>query len=258
MGCPRTRLTGTVFSHSLELLNMAASKRLFKDAAYGQLARAGKALSSPKRLELLDLLAQSPRTVEALAKEAGITVANASQHLQVLHAGGLVEAEKQGRFVTYRLADESVGRFLRIFRVLAEDRLAGIERIKQRFFGGFREAEPVDGRTLLELARQGQVIVLDVRPNCEYDNAHLDGAISIPLEELENRVSELPQDRDVAAYCRGPYCVLAAEAVRLLRARGLRAHRLEGSVYDWEARGLTVVRAAGGNPLPPIPGSDGP
>lgn len=237
---------------------MTSSKRLFKDAAYGQLARAGKALSSSKRLELLDLLAQSPRTVESLAREAGITVANASQHLQVLHAGGLVEAEKHGRFVIYRLADESVGRFLRIFRILAEDRLAGIERLKQRFFGGFREAEPVDGRTLLELVRNGQVIVLDVRPNCEYHSAHLDGALSIPLEELENRVSELPQDRDVAAYCRGPYCVLAAEAVRLLRARGLRAHRLEGSVYDWEARGLTVVRAAGGNPLPPIPGSDGP
>jgi rhodanese-related sulfurtransferase/DNA-binding transcriptional ArsR family regulator len=247
-----------VFSYSIELLNMAGSKRLFKDAAYGQLARAGKALSSPKRLELLDLLAQSPRTVEALAKEAGITVANASQHLQVLHAGGLVEAEKQGRFVAYRLADESVGRFLRIFRVLAEDRLAGIERIKQRFFGGFREAEPVDGKTLLERARQGQVIVLDVRPNCEYDHAHLDGAISIPLEELENRLSELPRDRDVAAYCRGPYCVLAAEAVRLLRAHGLPAHRLEGSVYDWEARGLTVVRATGVNPPPTISGSDGP
>ncbi len=234
---------------------MLRTKRSFKHAVYGQLARAGKALSSPKRLELLDLLSQSPRAVEALAKEAGTTVANASQHLQVLHTGGLVEAEKQGRFVSYRLADESVGRFLRIFRVLAEDRLAELERMKQRFFSGFGGAEPVDEKTLLDRARQGRAIVPDVRPNSEYHSAHLDGAVSIPLEELENRLSELPRDRQVVAYCRGPYCVLAAEAVRLLRAHGLRAYRLEGSVYDWEARGLAVVRGAGGNPPPTALGS---
>lgn len=224
---------------------MLRTKRSFKDSVYGQLARAGKALASPKRLELLDLLSQSPRTVEALAKEAGTTVANASQHLQVLHAGGMVEAEKQGRFVSYRLADQSVGRFLRTFRLLAEDRLADLERMKQRFFSGLEGAEAVDEKTLLDRARQGRAIVLDVRPNSEYHSAHLDGAVSIPLEELENRLSELPRDREVVAYCRGPYCVLAAEAVRLLRARGLRAYRLEGSVYDWEARGLAVVRGAG-------------
>ncbi len=231
------------------------TKRSFKDAVYGQLSRAGKALSSPKRLELLDLLSQSPRTVEALAKEAGTTVANASQHLQVLLAGSLVEADKQGRFVVYRLAGESVGRFFRSFRTLAEDRLAEIERIKQRFFGGLEGTEPVDEKTLLERARQGRAIVLDVRPDEEYRSAHLDGALSIPLEELEDRLSELPRDREVAAYCRGPYCVLAAEAVRLLRGHGLRAYRLEGSVYDWEARGLAVVRGAGKDPLPTNPGS---
>ncbi|HEV2378497.1 MAG TPA: metalloregulator ArsR/SmtB family transcription factor [Terriglobia bacterium] len=234
---------------------MVRTKRSFKDAVYGQLARAGKALSSPKRLELLDLLSQSPRTVEALAKEASTTVANASQHLQVLHAGGLVEAEKQGRFVCYRLADESVGRFLRTFRLLAEDRLAELERMKQRFFAGFGGAEAVDEATLLDRARQGQAIVLDVRPNSEYHSAHLEGAISIPLEELENRLSELPRDTDVVAYCRGPYCVLAAEAVRLLRGHGFAAHRLEASVYDWEARGLRVVRGAGRNALPSAPGN---
>lgn len=223
---------------------MVRTKRSFKNAVYGQLARAGKALSSPKRLELLDLLSQSPRTVEALAKEAGSTVANTSQHLRVLHAGGLVEAEKQGRFVSYRLAGESVGRFLRIFRVLAEDRLAEIERVKERFFGGVEGAEPVDEDTLLERARQGRAIVLDVRPDEEYRNAHFSGAVSIPLEQLEQRLSELPRDREVVAYCRGPYCVLAAEAVRLLRGHGFAAHRLEGSVYDWEARGLAVVRSA--------------
>jgi rhodanese-related sulfurtransferase len=223
-------------------MSTGRSKRLFKDAVYAQLARAGKALSSPKRLELLDLLSQAPRTVEALAKEAEIGVANASQHLQILHAGGLVVGEKQGRFVSYRLADDSVGEFLRTFRIVAEARLAELDRIRQRFFTDLDGAEAVDQETLLRRARKGEVVVLDVRPRVEYQEAHLRGAVSIPLPELKKRLSDLPPDKEIVAYCRGPYCVLAAEAVRLLRRGGFRAHRLEASVYDWQAQGFPIVK----------------
>ncbi len=224
------------------------TKRTFKDAVYRQLALAGKALSSPKRLELLELLSQAPRTVEVLAAETDTTVANASQHLQILFAAGLVEAQKDGRFVTYRLADDSVGGFLRDFRILAENRRAEIDRIKQRFFGEMGDAEPVDQETLIERVRGGEAIVLDVRPPEEFQHAHLFGAISVPLQELDGRLSELPRNKEVVAYCRGPFCVLAVEAVGRLRAKGISAYRLEGSVYDLRAQGLPITPTASGNP----------
>lgn len=219
---------------------MSTSNRRFKDAIYEQFARIGKALSSPKRLELLDLLCQGERTVEVLARESGLSIANTSQHLQVLRAARLVEGDKEKQFVTYRLADERVCEFFRMLRALAEGRLAEIEQIVREFFEGRGAMEPVDKDTLLARVRDGAVTVLDMRPPEEYRAGHIPGAISVPLEELEHRLSELPKDQEIVAYCRGPYCVLAVEAVELLRARGFRAVRLEDSVQDLRSRGFRV------------------
>jgi rhodanese-related sulfurtransferase len=219
-------------------------KREFKDACYGQLARVGKALASPKRLELLDLLCQTERSVEALAAETRMSVANASQHLQVLQVARLVEATKKGRFVVYRLAGALVGNFFRSFRLLAEDRLAELEEIRRRFFDDGQAVDAVDRYTLLQWVQKGKAVVLDVRPAAEYLTAHISSALTIPLEQLEQRLSELPRNREIVAYCRGPYCVLAQEAVELLRAHGLRATRLEDSVQDWQAYGLPIATGA--------------
>lgn len=219
----------------------ATSKRDFKESAYGQLARIGKALSSPKRLELIDLLCQTDRTVEILARETEMTVANTSQHLQVLEAARLVRAKKQGRFVVYSLADALVSDFFRSFRILAEDRLAEIAQLRRRFVEAGADLDPVDAETLIERVQKGEVVAIDVRPIEEYKTAHIPGALALPLQELKRRLSELPRNKEIVAYCRGPYCVLAIDAVRLLRARGLRAFRLESSVQDWRARGLPVA-----------------
>ena len=220
---------------------MRNPNRIFKDAIYEQFARIGKAVSSPKRLELLDLLCQGERTVEVLAKETGLTVANASQHLQVLRAARLVEAEKEGLFVTYRLADQAVCEFFRAMRVLAESSLAEVEQIKRRFLEGREGMEPVDRDALLKRAREGAVAVLDVRPVEEYRAGHIPGAISIPLKDLQRHLSELPRDQEIVAYCRGPYCVLAVQAVEMLRAKGFNAVRLEEGIQDWRAMGFSVA-----------------
>lgn len=216
-------------------------KRRFKNDVYGQLARIGKALASPKRLELLDLICQSERSVEQLADETGMSVANTSQHLHALHEANLVESRRDGRFVVYGLADALVSDFYRSFRLLAEDRLAEIERIRRRFFSAETELTALDRDTLLERVKQGEVVVIDVRPANEYRTAHIPQALSIPLQELGERLAELPRDKTIVAYCRGPYCVLAAEAVQLLSGLGFQALRLEDSVDDWRARGLPIV-----------------
>lgn len=215
--------------------------RSFKAAIYEQFARIGKALSSPSRLELLDLLCQGPRTVEALASEANLGVANTSQHLKVLRAARLVEAEKEGLFVTYRLADQGVCGFFRSLRELAESRLAEVREIARSFLEGREGMEPIDRQALLRRVRKGEVTVLDVRPVEEYQAGHIRGARSVPLKELARRLSELPRGREVVAYCRGPYCVLAVEAVGLLRARGFQAVRLKDSVLDLRAQGFPVA-----------------
>jgi rhodanese-related sulfurtransferase len=215
--------------------------RLFKDAIYEQFARIGKAVSSPKRLELLDLLCQGERTVEVLAKESGLTVANASQHLQVLRAARLVETEKVGLFVVYRLADQAVCEFFRSMRVLAESRLAEVEQIKRRFLEGREGMQPVDRDGLLELVRQEAVTVLDVRPVEEYNAAHIPGALSIPLKELKLHLAELPRDQEIVAYCRGPFCVLSVQAVEMLRAQGFNAVRLEEGIQDLRAMGFPIA-----------------
>ena len=220
---------------------MRNPNRVFKDAIYEQFARIGKAVSSPKRLELLDLLCQWERTVEALAKETGLTVANASQHLQALRAARLVETEKVGVFVTYRVADQVVCEFFRSMRVLAESRLAEVEQIKRRFLEGREGMEPVDRDALIERIREGAVIILDVRPVEEYNAGHIPGAMSIPLKELERHLSELPHDQEIVAYCRGPYCVLAIQAVEMLRAKGFNAVRLEEGIQDLRAIGFPMA-----------------
>jgi rhodanese-related sulfurtransferase len=220
---------------------MANQYRRFKDAIYDQFARIGKATGSPRRLELIDLLCQGPQTVEVLAEKAGLSVANASQHLGVLGAARLVEAEKQGRFVTYRIADEAVYEYIRSMRKLAESRLAEVEQITRRFMEGREGMEPVDRERLLKWVRKGMVTVLDVRPHDEYRAGHIPGAVSIPLKELEAHLSELPRDREIVAYCRGPYCVLAVQAVEILRNKGFSAVRLEDGVRDWRERGFPIA-----------------
>jgi rhodanese-related sulfurtransferase len=220
---------------------MKNSNRRFKDEIYEQFSRIGKAVSSPKRLELLDILCQGERTVEALAKETGLTVANASQHLQVLRTARLVETEKVGLYVTYRLADQMVCEFFLSMRVLAEKRLAEVEQIKRQFLEGREGMEPVDRDALLKRVRDGAVTVLDVRPSEEYRAGHIPGAISIPLKELELRLAQLPRDHEVVAYCRGPYCVLAIQAVEVLHAKGFHAVRLEEGIQDWRALGFSVA-----------------
>jgi rhodanese-related sulfurtransferase len=192
-------------------------------------------------LELLDLLCQGPRTVEVLAKESGLTVANASQHLQVLRTSRLVETEKEGLFVIYRLADQAVCEFFRAMRVLAESRLAEVEQIKRQFLEGREGMEPVDREELLALVRQGAVTVLDVRPVEEFNAGHLAGALSIPLRDLQLRLSDLPRDQEIAAYCRGPYCVLSVEAVEMLRAEGFQAIRIEEGIQDFRAMGFSIA-----------------
>jgi len=214
--------------------------RRFNDAIYEQFARLGKAISAPKRLELLDLLCQGPRTVEALAAQAAISVANASQHLQVLRAARLVDAEKKGLYVEYRLADDDVCRFFFALRELAESRLAEVEHVAREYFEERGAMEAVEGNELLRRVKSGEVTVLDVRPPEEFRAGHIPGALSIPVGELKARLKELPRDRDVVAYCRGPYCVMAIEAVELLRKKGFKAHRMEQGVVDWRARGWRV------------------
>ena len=220
---------------------MKNPNRAFKDAIYEQFARIGKSVSSPKRLELLDLLCQGERTVEVLAKESGLTIANASQHLQVLRAARLVEAEKEGLFVIYRLADQTVCEFFRAMRVLAESRLAEVEQIKRRFLEGREGMEPVDREALLKLVREGAVTVLDVRPVEEYNAGHIPGALSIPLKDLRLHLSDLPHDQEIVAYCRGPYCVLSIQAVEMLRAKGFQAVRLEEGIQDLRAMGFQIA-----------------
>jgi rhodanese-related sulfurtransferase len=222
-----------------------------KTAIYEQIARLGKAAASPARLELLDLLAQGARTVEALARQTDHSLATTSHHLQVLRRARLVDASKDGLYVTYRLAGPEVGAFVLHLRGLAESRLAEVRQVAQEYLQarGALEAVPTD--ELVRRVRAGDVTLIDVRPRDEYVAGHLPGAISLPLDALEMRVRELPDDRDVVAYCRGPYCVMAIDAVDLLRRKGFRAHRLELGVPDWRARGWRVEAArerAGGRP----------
>ncbi|MFZ5625113.1 MAG: ArsR/SmtB family transcription factor [Gemmatimonadota bacterium] len=228
---------------------MATAARRFKDAVYDELARISKAVASPRRLELIDLLAQGGRTVEALSRETGQSIANTSQHLQVLRAARLVEAEKRGVFVRYRLASDQVADFFRTLRILAETQVEELRRIAQAFVERRGPVEAVDQEDLLARVMRGEVTVIDVRPAEEFAAGHIPGARSIPLPQLERRLAELPRKGTIVAYCRGPYCVLAIEAVARLRSHGFHALRLEAGIPDWRAQGLPVERGE----APPAP-----
>lgn len=224
---------------------MKSPNRRFKDAIYEQFSRIGKAVASPKRLELLDLLCQGEKTVETLTQETGLTLANASQHLQVLRAARLVEAEKEGLYVKYRLADQMVCEFFRSMRVLAENRLAEVEMIKRQFLEGKEGMESVDRNGLLKRVKDGSVTILDVRPAEEYRAGHIPGALSVPLGQLEGLLSNLPRNQEIVAYCRGPYCVLSIQAVEILREKGFKAVRIEEGIQDFRAMGFPIT--ANGN-----------
>jgi rhodanese-related sulfurtransferase/DNA-binding HxlR family transcriptional regulator len=212
----------------------------FKAQAYELVARIAKAAASPRRLEILEVLAQGPRTVEALAKETSLSVANASQHLRELRQAGLVEGRKQGLFVEYRLADAGVFDLMRAMRVLAERRIADVDRLMDSHFGVRDGVEVVSREELVARMRAGSVIVLDVRPRAEYEAGHIAGAISIPLAELPRRLRGLPARREIVAYCRGPYCLMALEAARALRRGGRKASRLLEGFPEWRAAALPV------------------
>lgn len=219
---------------------MQTRHRRFKNAIYEQIARVGKATASPKRLELLDLLSQGPRTVEALAAEASASVANVSQHLKVLRGSRLVEAEKTGLYVEYRLTNDEVSRFYTELRTLAESQLAEIEQLTRVYFQERHSFAGISVEDLRLRVKRGEVTVLDVRPALEYRAGHIPGALSIPVAELSKRLKELPKGRQVVAYCRGPYCIMAAEAVDLLRKKGLKAERMDAGVVEWRARGWQI------------------
>ena len=228
---------------------MTQAHRQFKDAIYEQLARIGKATSAPKRLELLELLCQGPRTVEALACQAAISTANASQHLQILRAARLVDAEKHGLHVEYRLTDHRVSDFFLQLRTLAESQLIELQQVAQQYLEERGAMEAIKCEELRRRIRSGEVVVLDVRPAEEYQAGHIPRALSVPLTELKKRVNALPKSRDIVAYCRGPYCVMAIEAVELLRKKGFRAQRMELGVIEWRARGWRI--ATGGEAVHP-------
>ena len=212
----------------------------FKHDLFSQFARVAKAMSNGYRLELLEFLAQGERSVDALARVSGLTVANTSQHLQQLRQAGLVENRKEGHKVYYRLSGMDVSALLGSLREVAERRLADVNRLVDDYLKVKDSLEPVPADQLLERVRAGLVSVLDVRPPEEYEAGHLPGAINIPLEELEKRLHELNSDQEIVAYCRGPHCVLAFDAVSILRQKGVKARRLEGGLPEWQLEGLPV------------------
>jgi ArsR family transcriptional regulator len=218
-----------------------------KSRVFEQFAAVAKALGHGNRLQLLELLAQGEGSVEALAERSSLTVGNASQHLHQLRRAGLVSARKAGKHVFYRLADDEVVTLIASLRRIAERNLAEIERLVAGYFRERDSMEPVSRPELMERIRAGLVTVLDVRPRKEFATGHLPGAINIPLEDMERRLRELPPDKDIVAYCRGPYCVLAYEAVAALRRSGFDARRLADGYPEWKAAGLPVEAEPAGD-----------
>ncbi|MPZ21658.1 MAG: metalloregulator ArsR/SmtB family transcription factor [Luteitalea sp.] len=218
-----------------------------KHALFELFARVARAIGHAARLELIEQLAQGERRVELLAERTGLSVANASQHLQQLRRAGLVTSHRDGKFVVYRLADESVLELLGTVRGIAERQLAEVERIVRSYFADRDSLEPVSREELLERSREGLVTILDVRPAEEFALGHLPGAVNVPLRQLEDRLregsaplAEVDPSREIVAYCRGPYCVLSYEAVALLRSRGFTARRLVDGLPEWRAAGFPI------------------
>jgi len=227
------------------------AERAAKAALYDTFALVGKALASGRRIELLDVLANGERTVEELARQIGLSTANASQHLQLLRQAGLVTTRRDGTFVVYQLAGPEVFELCETLRILAAARLAEVEHLAAAYLGpdvGGQGEDGLEPVTRQELARRLQagkrLLVLDVRPTQEHAAAHLPGAVSIPVGELRRRLAELPRDQEIVAYCRGPYCAFAHEAVRLLRHEGFTARRLEDGLPEWVAAGLPISHSA--------------
>lgn len=210
------------------------STRKIKDAIYEQVARIAKAAANSKRLELIELLCQAPKTVQVLADEANISMKLASAHLKELKTAGLVEVQRQGKHVIYRLANEKVASFWVSTRLLAEDRSTELQAIIQRVNDNSHEFKPTSWAELLEKAKVEDLVIIDVRPTSEFESAHLPHAQSLPLEELQARFKELPKDKTIVAYCRGPYCFWAEEAVALLRRKGYQAFRIRDGVAEWK------------------------
>jgi len=217
------------------------SSNNFKHDLFTQFARVGKALSSANRLELLEFIAQGERTVDVLATLAGLSIANTSQHLQQLRQTGLLTARKEGQHVYYRLAGDDVLILLNSLRQVAEQHLADVERLVNSFLTVKDSLEPIPANELLQRVRDGLVTVLDVRPREEYAAGHLTGAVNVPMAELEQHLDQLATDKEIVAYCRGPHCVLAFDAVSRLREHGLKARRLETGYPEWKAAGLPIT-----------------
>jgi rhodanese-related sulfurtransferase len=218
-------------------------KRLLKNLLYEQVARIGKAVSSPKRLELLELLAQGEKTVEVLATELSVDIKLTSAHLKALREAQLVSSRRDGKYVIYRLAGPDVAGLWVTLRKVAEAHLAELRLALEQMVADPHTLSAVGREDLLEQARRGEVIVIDVRPLAEYEAAHLPFARSLPLAEIERRLSELPRDKDIVAYCRGPFCLLSDEALALLQARGYRVRKILDGVSEWQAAGMPVVAA---------------
>jgi rhodanese-related sulfurtransferase len=214
--------------------------RTFKDSLYTQFARIGRALASPKRIELLDLLAQGEKSVEVLAEQIGTPVKNTSAHLRVLRQACLVERRTEGTFVFYRIANDDVLDLVRSMQRVAQSRLADIRQVVGLYLDGKDQLDPVTLDELKRLRKDSSIVVVDVRPHDEYLAGHIPGALSIPVANLKNRLKEIPKNREVVAYCRGRYCVYSLDAVTLLRKHGYRARRLNEGLPDWRAAGFPV------------------
>lgn len=212
-----------------------------KDRLYEAFARTAKAAAHPKRVELLELMAQGERTVEALARITGMGVANTSAHLQVLARSRLVATRKDGTKVFYRLADDDVAAFVVTLRDLTRSRLAEVDQVVRDYFAARDALEPVSREELMARSGQGKVVILDVRPAEEFAAGHIPGALSVPLDQLDAALARLPRRAEIVAYCRGPYCVLAPQAVERLRAKGYTARRLDGGLPEWRLAGLPVA-----------------
>lgn len=225
----------------LIFIRMIDMKRQIKDALYEQFARSTKALSSPKRIEILDLLCQGEKTVEAIAEQANLGIKNASAQLKELKSALLVETRRNGKYVNYRISNNSVADFLLGLRTFSEKQFSEIQKIASASFNDIASMEPVNRKQLLAQAKKGEVIILDVRPSDEYAQSHLPFAISVPISELKKELRNLPKDKEIVAYCRGPYCFFASEAVELLKQQGFKASRLKDSVHEWASHGLPVV-----------------
>jgi len=220
------------------------SHRDFKDTLYAQFARIGHAVSSPKRLEMLDLLSQGEKTVEQLAAQSETPIKNTSAHLRALRQARLVDTRRDGTYVYYRVGDETVIRLLQSLQELGRVRLAEVEQVASLYLESRDEFDAVGLKDLRRLVRAGAVTVIDVRPRDEFEAGHIPGALSLPVPELRKRLGEIPRAREVIAYCRGPYCVYSLEAVTLLRKHGYRARRAEQGLPEWRTEGFDVVAGA--------------